>query len=151
MKRLLNTAKFHVVCALGLFFHSAFAASGMKQEGTTLHFTVDAGEVLTWTEAFPSDVTQVFKYGTGKLELNADNSSYKGQVDVMEGVVKILHRNALGRSTDASILADGAVSVSNGAQLATKIESTPRCSSAFSLTRLTPINSALLQPRWPSC
>ena len=47
MKRLLNTAKFHVVCALGLFFHSAFAASGMKQDGSTLHFTVDAGEVLT--------------------------------------------------------------------------------------------------------
>ena len=119
MKRLLNTAKFHVICALGLFFHSAFAASGMKQDGATLHFTVDAGEVLTWTEAFPSDTTQVFKYGTGTLELNADNGSYKGPVDIMEGVVKILHRNALGRSTDASILADGAVSVSNGAQLAT--------------------------------
>lgn len=79
MKRLLNTAKFHVVCALGLFFHSAFAASGMKQDGSTLHFTVDAGEVLTWTEAFPSDTTQVFKYGPARMNSMSITVATKGQ------------------------------------------------------------------------
>ena len=114
-----RTLRFQVMCALTLFVHSAIAATGMNQEGTALNFNVEEGEILSWTESFPSGITQVFKRGKGTLELNVDNEAYKGSVDIVEGAVKILHRNALGKSTDDSILTDGAVSVSNNAQLVT--------------------------------
>ena len=119
MKTLKRTFQFHVVFALSLLVYSVSAATGMNQEGTVINFKVEEGEILSWTEPFPSDTTQVFKRGKGTLELNVDNNAYKGPVDIVEGVVKIFHRNALGKSTDNSILTDGAISVSNGAQLVT--------------------------------
>ena len=112
-------AQLLAACATVSFAYSAFAVSGMRQEGTVLDFNVEAGEVLSWTEPFPADTTQVFKRGAGRLEIDADNSGYKGPVDIVEGAVKILHRNALGKSSNDSILTDGAVAVSNGAQLVT--------------------------------
>jgi autotransporter-associated beta strand protein len=96
-----------------------FAETGLVKDGTTLRFNVDSGEVFRWDETFPADTTAIFKTGGGVLEVSATNTTYKGPVDIVEGVVRILHKNALGSSTAADRLTDGAVSVSNGAQLVT--------------------------------
>lgn len=78
-----------------------FAETGLVKDGTTLRFNVDSGEVFRWDETFPADTTAIFKTGGGVLEVSADNKTYKGPVDIVEGVVRILHKNALGSSTAA--------------------------------------------------
>ena len=95
------------------------AETGFTKDGTVLRFEVEQGDTLQWTDPFPADATAFFKTGLGTLEISSDNASFKGSADIVAGTVKILHRNALGSSTDAAVLTDGAISVSNGAQLAT--------------------------------
>lgn len=61
--------------------------TGLTKDGSVLRFNVDEGDSLQWTEAFASDATAVVKTGTGLLEIDVDNSAFKGPVDIVEGVV----------------------------------------------------------------
>lgn len=129
-----------VVESRKMFFSAVFAAAascvmaetGLTKDGTVLRFNVDEGEVLQHAEAFPADATAFVKTGAGKLELSGDNANFKGAADIVEGVVLISHVNALGKSTAADRLTDGAISVSNGAQLATCCAKVGQSSEALS-------------------
>lgn len=110
-----------LLVGIGFPVVDALGKTGAEISGSVITINVDAGSDYTYDETIGSDVTRVVKTGSGRLIINVDNSSFKGAVDINEGVLLITHCGALGRSDAANRLLDGPITVANKAQLYTKL------------------------------
>ena len=95
-----------------LFAGTAFAATGVVTNGTTVTFTVDAGDTLTYDEAIDGTVvSKIVKTGKGRLVLTlaAKNFSNKPtrSVDIQEGILEEAAYGAFG-AYNSVYIADGA-------------------------------------------
>ena len=146
MQKLARNAVLAVLASAGF---CSFAETGMKMEGTVMHFTVEGTDTLQWAEKFPTEATALVKDGTGTLELSADNSSFTGPADIEAGTVLLLHRYALGNTTVASQATDGAITVKATAQLALKFANpgqfSPFCNKRLVLNGTGPSSSGALR------
>ncbi|MBR4653260.1 MAG: autotransporter-associated beta strand repeat-containing protein [Kiritimatiellae bacterium] len=105
-----------------------FGADGATMNGSVLTINVDPSSEFTYNTAIGNDVTRLVKTGAGTLIIGSDNSSFAGAVDINEGVIKITHCYALGKSTAATRMTDGAITVAANAQLYTHL---PRQGQSF--------------------
>ena len=132
MRNSVNPARKVLASVLCAAVSAASAETGLVVDGTVLRFNVDPGETLAWSESFPENATAFFKTGAGTLEISSDNSKFKGSADIVEGAVRILHKNALGASSKNDRLTDGAISVSNNAELVTYCQKVSQTQEAIS-------------------